>query len=81
MFSLSASKRVKEPLAELGQITLLAKEAASSLLKGRASWRDLLYQIYFIGVQSQSVVLNTGPSSLHIATLTTASVVVSILNL
>ncbi len=60
MFSLSASKRVKEPLAELGQITLLAKEAASSLLKGRASWRDLLYQIYFIGVQSQSVVLITG---------------------
>jgi phospholipid/cholesterol/gamma-HCH transport system permease protein len=60
MFSLSASKRFNKPLAELGQITLLAREAAASLLKGRASWRDLLYQIYFIGVQSQSVVLITG---------------------
>ena len=60
MFSLSASKRFNKPLAELGQITLLAREAAASLLKGRASWRDLLYQIYFIGVKSQSVVLITG---------------------
>ena len=60
MFSLSASKRFNKPLAELGQITLLAREAAASMLKGRASWRDLLYQIYFIGVQSQSVVLITG---------------------
>src|ERR1039458_8828652 len=60
MFSLSANKRVIEALAELGRITLLAKEAVLSLLKGRASWRDLLYQIYFIGVKSQSVVLITG---------------------
>ena len=60
MFSHSASKRVNAAFAELGQITLLAKEAASSLLKGRTSWRDLLYQIYFIGVKSQSVVLITG---------------------
>src|ERR1035437_2422576 len=60
MFSLFASKRVTEALAELGGITLLAREAVLSLLKGRASWRDLLYQIYFIGVKSQSVVLITG---------------------
>jgi phospholipid/cholesterol/gamma-HCH transport system permease protein len=60
MFSLSASKRVNGVFAELGQITLLAREAAASLLKGRASWRDLLYQIYYIGVKSQSVVLITG---------------------
>src|SRR5205085_3393472 len=26
----------------------------------RPSWRDLLYQIYFIGIKSQSVVLITG---------------------
>jgi len=60
MFRLTANKRAIEALAELGRITLLAKEAVLSLLKGRASWRDLLYQIYFIGVQSQSVVLITG---------------------
>ncbi|MGO9585751.1 MAG: MlaE family ABC transporter permease [Limisphaerales bacterium] len=60
MFSLSASKRVNAVFAELGQITLLAREAAASLLKGKTSWRDLLYQIYFIGVTSQSVVLVTG---------------------
>jgi len=34
MFSLSASKRVNGVFAELGQITLLAREAAASLLKG-----------------------------------------------
>src|ERR1035438_4340873 len=60
MFSLSASKRVNEAFAELGRITLLAREAVMSLLKGRASWRDFLYQLYFIGVKSQAVVLVTG---------------------
>jgi phospholipid/cholesterol/gamma-HCH transport system permease protein len=60
MTSLFANKRVTEALAELGGITLLAKEAASSLLKWRVAWRDLLYQIFFIGVKSQSVVLITG---------------------
>jgi phospholipid/cholesterol/gamma-HCH transport system permease protein len=60
MFRLTANKRVIEALAELGQITLLAKEAAASLLKWRVAWRDLLYQIFFIGVKSQSVVLITG---------------------
>jgi phospholipid/cholesterol/gamma-HCH transport system permease protein len=60
MFSLFASKRVTEALGELGGIALLAKEAGSSLLKWRVAWRDLLYQIFFIGVKSQSVVLITG---------------------
>jgi phospholipid/cholesterol/gamma-HCH transport system permease protein len=60
MFRLSANKRVTEALAELGGITLLAKEAGSSLLKWRVAWRDLLYQIFSIGVKSQSVVLITG---------------------
>ena len=60
MFSLFARKRVIEALAELGGITLLAKEAGSSLLKWRVAWRDLLYQIFSIGVKSQSVVLITG---------------------
>src|ERR1022692_995259 len=60
MFSVSANKRVTGALTELGQVTLLAREAITSLLKGRVTWRDLLYQIYFIGIKSQSVVLITG---------------------
>jgi phospholipid/cholesterol/gamma-HCH transport system permease protein len=55
-----ANKRVAGALGELGGITLLAKEAGSSLLKWRVAGRDLLYQIFFIGVKSQSVVLITG---------------------
>ncbi len=60
MFSPFASKRISPVLTEFGQIALLAKEACASLFKGRVAWRDLLYQIYFIGVKSQSVVLITG---------------------
>src|SRR5439155_8256071 len=37
-----------------------AKESISSLFTFKVAWRDLLYQIYFIGVKSQSVVLITG---------------------
>src|SRR5262245_62081863 len=44
----------------LGQLSLLAKEAAASLFTRRMSGRDLLYQTYFIGIKSQSVVLITG---------------------
>jgi phospholipid/cholesterol/gamma-HCH transport system permease protein len=44
----------------LGRITLLAKESIASLFTFKVAWRDLLYQIYFAGVQSQSVVLITG---------------------
>ena len=39
---------------------MLAKESIASLLTFKVAWRDLLYQIYFIGVKSQSVVLITG---------------------
>lgn len=44
----------------LGRIALLAREAFNSLRTVRICGRDLLYQIYFIGVKSQSVVLITG---------------------
>jgi phospholipid/cholesterol/gamma-HCH transport system permease protein len=60
MFSPFANKRVTAALTELGQVTLLAREAAASLFKWRVSGRDLLYQVYFIGIKSQSVVLITG---------------------
>ncbi|SPE52622.1 putative ABC transporter permease protein RF_0080 [Verrucomicrobia bacterium] len=44
----------------LGRLTLLAKEVAASLFRWRVAWNDFLYQLYFIGVKSQSVVLITG---------------------
>jgi phospholipid/cholesterol/gamma-HCH transport system permease protein len=55
-----ANRRVQDTLAGLGQITLLARDAFASLIRLRVSWRDLLYQIYFIGVKSQLVVFITG---------------------
>jgi len=51
---------VAEWLEGLGSLTLLTKESFSSLLTFKVTWRDLLYQVYFIGVKSQSVVLITG---------------------
>src|SRR6266571_9017980 len=47
-------------LEGLGRLTLLAKDALASLLTFNVAWRDLLYQVYFVGVKSQSVVLITG---------------------
>src|SRR3974377_917708 len=44
----------------LAKLTLLAKESLTSLLTLKMEWRDLLYQVYFMGVKSQSVVLITG---------------------
>src|SRR6476620_11372931 len=47
-------------LEGLGRIALLARDAFSSFIRGKFAWRDLLYQMYFMGVKSQSVVLITG---------------------
>lgn len=52
--------KISEWLAGLGRVALLAQESFLSLLRFRVSWRDLLYQVYFIGIKSQSVVLITG---------------------
>jgi phospholipid/cholesterol/gamma-HCH transport system permease protein len=52
--------RISEWLEGLGQLTLLAKEAIVSLFTLKVAWRDLLYQVYFVGFKSQSVVLITG---------------------
>jgi phospholipid/cholesterol/gamma-HCH transport system permease protein len=51
---------ISEWLEGLGGLTLLAKETVSSLCTLKVAWRDLLYQGYFVGVKSQSVVLITG---------------------
>jgi phospholipid/cholesterol/gamma-HCH transport system permease protein len=53
-------KWVSDWLEGLGRLTLLTKETIASLLTFKVSWRDLLYQVYFVGVKSQSVVLITG---------------------
>jgi phospholipid/cholesterol/gamma-HCH transport system permease protein len=44
----------------LGRIALLASEAVTALFTFKLAPRDLIYQMYFIGVKSQSVVLITG---------------------
>jgi phospholipid/cholesterol/gamma-HCH transport system permease protein len=47
-------------LAGMGQLALFAKEVFQSAFAHRSSGRTLLYQLYFIGVKSQAVVLITG---------------------
>jgi len=54
------SQWVSEWLEGLGRLTLLTKDAIASLLSFKVAWKDLLFQIYFVGVKSQSVVLITG---------------------
>lgn len=49
-----------EWLQGLGRITLLAREAANALYHSKLAWPDLLFQIHFMGVKSQSVVIVTG---------------------
>src|ERR1035438_8480000 len=58
--NLLANRRVNDTLSGLGQITLLARDAFASLLRLRMKWHDVLFQMYFIGVKSQTVVLITG---------------------
>src|SRR5882757_9392519 len=58
--NLFANKFVEEWLDGLGGLALLAKESLNSLFTLKVAWRDFVYQIYFIGVKSQSVVLVTG---------------------
>ncbi len=51
---------ISEWIEGLGRLTLLARDAVASLLTLKVSWRDFIYQVYFVGVKSQSVVLITG---------------------
>ena len=55
-----AKKFVLEWLEGLGRGTILCREIFQSLFTHKPVWRDLLYQLYFNGVKSQSVVLITG---------------------
>jgi len=56
----AANKWFAAWLAGLGRIALLGRESFLSLITFKISWRDLLYQIFFVGVKSQAVVLITG---------------------
>ena len=51
---------IEDGLDGLGRLTLLARDSIVSLFTSKFAGRDLLYQLYFIGVKSQSVVLITG---------------------
>lgn len=51
---------IAEWLRGLGRLTLLGWEVIKSIFTQRLTGRDLAYQLYFIGVKSQSVVLITG---------------------
>lgn len=53
-------QKKREALIELGQMAMLARDVFAAFLKGKIAWRNLLYQVYFIGVKSQLVVLVTG---------------------
>src|SRR5258705_1551728 len=53
-------ERVKRGLRDLGHFVLWIKDVFASLFGSRVSGHDLLYQLYFIGVKSQSVVFITG---------------------
>ncbi|MGD1085520.1 MAG: ABC transporter permease [Verrucomicrobiota bacterium] len=44
----------------LGRGTLLCRDILASLFTVKPVWRDLVYQLYFIGVKSQLVVVVTG---------------------
>src|SRR5690349_13396267 len=55
-----AKQWLVDGLEGLGQMALFFSEAIGSLFTRKLSWRDVVYQLYFIGVKSQSVVLITG---------------------
>ena len=56
----SAKQFAREWFSGLGRGTLLCRDLAYSLFKVKPVWRDVVYQMFFIGVKSQSVVTITG---------------------
>jgi len=54
---------VNEGLQGLGRFALLGVECVRSLRHYRQSGRELVRQLYFVGVKSQSVVLTTGAAT------------------
>ncbi len=56
----TARSWAKQWIVGLGQVSILAAEVFHSIFRHKIEWRNFVYQIYFIGVKSQSVVLITG---------------------
>jgi phospholipid/cholesterol/gamma-HCH transport system permease protein len=61
--NLVVADKLREAFEGVGRLALLGWESLRSLLTQRLNWGDLAYQMYFIGVKSQSVVLITGAFS------------------
>lgn len=59
MNALSA-KRIRDGITGLGELAVLTREVLGAVVRGRITPRDFIYQLYFIGVKSQSVVFITG---------------------
>ena len=53
-------KGLRQSMEGLGEVAILAREVFGAVLTGRITGRDFIYQLYFIGVKSQSVVFITG---------------------
>jgi phospholipid/cholesterol/gamma-HCH transport system permease protein len=53
-------RRVVGNLQEVGQYAVLVWETLHSIFREKKYWAEILHQLYFIGVKSQSVVLITG---------------------
>jgi phospholipid/cholesterol/gamma-HCH transport system permease protein len=51
---------IRKSFEGLGELALMTREVFRALMKGQINRRDFLYQLYFIGVKSQSVVFITG---------------------
>ena len=60
MSILAYKKRIEANLTGLGQISFLARDAFASIFKWKFTGRELLNQMFFVGVKSQPVVLITG---------------------
>jgi phospholipid/cholesterol/gamma-HCH transport system permease protein len=56
----SAKQFAREFFGGLGRGTMLCRDILASACKIKPVWHDILYQMYFIGVKSQSVVTITG---------------------
>jgi phospholipid/cholesterol/gamma-HCH transport system permease protein len=55
-----AKQTMEEWFDGLGRGALLFRDIVASLMSVKPVWRDVVYQMYFIGVKSQSVVAITG---------------------
>ena len=56
----SADNPLKDAFTSLGNVTVLFLDTLRSIFAKRFRVRDLVEQLHFIGVKSQSVVLLTG---------------------